>query len=813
MFRSIALSLPDVESQVQARRHAFAHGGERFAMFDPNTAELALRLPGESEAWQRAKALGQLQRAGGKYGADGWTLVDHQGMEEELFTLLLAQAHASVEGGGTREARRMPSRSRQKKETGRKASGILPLAMLILGGFLGERVSAADILANLRPQHPRLQFLASDFERTKSFARSDSLTGLAFQSLQRRAEILLAKDPPVYALDQSQQLRLLQVSRYVLERISVLSAMHRMTGDARYRLGAQAVMRAVVQFENWHPSHFLDVAEMTHAMALGYDWLHDSLSTGLRDSVREAIAQKGLRPGMEVYRGKADKWWVTSTSNWNQVCNAGLALGALAIAEDSADLSRRVMDSAMLSIRSSMGKSYAPDGGFPEGLGYWEYGTNYAVYLLCALQNALGSTFGLLESPGFSQTPTYRLQMVGPTKLRFDYSDASTTDNFVGSMFWFAKTFGQPFYARKERTNPGTPDIFALLWYDPELAARADTTALPLAVRYQNLDVAVFRSSWTDPDAWYVGFKGGDNRATHAHLDLGSFVLDQGGVRWAADLGSDNYLVPGYLVNTDKQDGAHWTMYRTRTESHNTLTLSATTQFPLAFANQSINAKAHLVAGDAGDNPWAVADLTEAYAAIPGEPRQLDAVRRGVRLWSGEQFLVQDEIKPHDSVEVVWNLVTEATPTLAGDMATLTRKGKSMMVQILSPSGARFDTVTCHPPDPRTQAEKDSGVLAQNPNNGYSKLVVRLPRTSDSVRLAVRFHPAGTTPDAPAIVPLGQWKTETTIKHRSPSRAIPGRGLVAWEAATGRRIVLEMPLDPGAHLVAYEGRMRLLVVP
>ena len=36
-------------------------------------------------------------------------------------------------------------------------------------------------------------------------------------------------------------------------------------------------MLEVSSFTDWYPKHFLDVAEMTTALALSYDWLyHDS---------------------------------------------------------------------------------------------------------------------------------------------------------------------------------------------------------------------------------------------------------------------------------------------------------------------------------------------------------------------------------------------------------------------------------------------------------------------------------------------------------------------------------------------------------
>ena len=31
-------------------------------------------------------------------------------------------------------------------------------------------------------------------------------------------------------------------------------------------------------YDNWNPEHFLDVAEMTMALSIGYDWLYEVLS-------------------------------------------------------------------------------------------------------------------------------------------------------------------------------------------------------------------------------------------------------------------------------------------------------------------------------------------------------------------------------------------------------------------------------------------------------------------------------------------------------------------------------------------------------
>ena len=99
-----------------------------------------------------------------------------------------------------------------------------------------------------------------------------------------------------------------------------------MTGEDKYRLRAEQEMVSVCSFGDWNPSHFLDVGEMTMAVAIGYDWLFDKLSPETRRVVRESILQKGFAPSND----KQYNWFLKAENNWNQVCNTGLVYGALA---------------------------------------------------------------------------------------------------------------------------------------------------------------------------------------------------------------------------------------------------------------------------------------------------------------------------------------------------------------------------------------------------------------------------------------------------------------------------------------------------
>ena len=207
----------------------------------------------------------------------------------------------------------------------------------------------------------------------------------------------------------------------MLERVYTLALLHRLDGDESWRARAVAELRAAAAFSDWNPSHFLDVAEMSHAFAIGYDWLYGALSEDDRALAPDALVQKGLLPAADAYARRA--WWASDRFNWNLVCNGGIALAALALADAEPDLCRPLLYRALQGMPAALA-SYAPDGAWAEGPGYWSYATKYAVSALAALQSALGTDFGLSTLPGLAGAGTFRLQSAGPTGLFFNFADA-----------------------------------------------------------------------------------------------------------------------------------------------------------------------------------------------------------------------------------------------------------------------------------------------------------------------------------------------------------------------------------------------------
>jgi hypothetical protein len=579
--------------------------------------------------------------------------------------------------------------------------------------------------ASMRSAHPRLIVLNQDIEAISNNVRDDPVARKLFTVLQRRAEDMLHAKPPQYSRDNEGGLT---QSRLALKHLTTFAAMYRLTKDRRYLERARAEMIHIASFLDWGPQHFLNVAEMTAAMSIGYDWLFKDLSETDRVVIREAIVQRGLEPGIAQYKGEG--WWRLVVHNWNFVCNGGLTMGALAVAEDNPDIAQKILACAAVSTPLAL-RTFQPDGGWPEGPGYWTYGTRYLTYMLSALHSALATDFHFGESKGLSQTGFFRIYTEGSSGECFNYADSDSEVERGAQMFWLSQRFNQPVFAGDEiHVCENFPEMFHLLFYPRNHVTPAEAK-LPLSKMFEGANVACFRSSWTDPDAMYIGFKGGDNKANHAHLDLGTFVMDASGVRWALDLGPDNYELPGYFGKE------RWNYYRLRTEGHNTITVGKENQNPKAEA-KIIDFSAEPT------NPFAVVDLTDAY-----KEQQITA-KRGVKLLASDQCLVEDEISASNMVPIEWHFHTDATVNIApdGKHAQLIKRGKNgdvtMSAEILSPPEAVFS------PEPA----KAAAPQYQQPN--VTDLIIPVKINSGTTRIAVTFSTRQNA-TSPEIVSLDQW--------------------------------------------------------
>jgi len=624
-----------------------------------------------------------------------------------------------------------------------------PLARVLATFLIGSSLEAAEpanalpippaneILTRLRTAHPRLLVSADEFAALRQRTTTNAVLQDWHRTLTDRAARMLDQAPSSYEIPDG--LRLLSTSRRVVDRVYTLGLLYRLDGEARHAERAWQELQAAAAFPDWNPRHFLDTAEMTHAFAIGYDWLYDVWTPGQRDVLREAMVAKGFRPALEVYRRNSG--WPRVRHNWNQVCNGGIGMGALALADVEPAASGEILEAALRSLQLPM-REYGPDGAWAEGPGYWRYATQYNVVFLAALESALGTDFGLGDIPGFREAGLFPIYLTGPLGRTFNYADGGDSAIRSPEMFWLARRFGLPIYAAYER-RLASPQALDPVWYRPELLP-AEPAPLPLDRYFRGAEVVTIRSAWDQRDALFLGFKGGDNKANHSNLDLGTFVLDALGVRWAVDLGADDYNLPGYFGNQ------RWTYYRLRAEGHNTVVLN-----PGTGPDQDPSAAARVLKFTAAkDRALAVTDLTAAYA------RHAQSVQRGVMLLDRQsprpRVLIQDEVAAATPADFWWFLHTPAAIEIAPDgrSATLSREGQRLHAELLGPDLARF-TILDARPLPGSPAPD-----GQNPNDGIRKLAIHLPATTD-LRLRVLLQPVaaapGDIPAPPAARPLGEW--------------------------------------------------------
>jgi hypothetical protein len=573
------------------------------------------------------------------------------------------------------------------------------------------------ILSTLNQVHPRLLLTDKRLAELKTLSKTDNQLNKYVTAVIAQADKDYIKTPIQYILIGP---RLLDKSRECLNRVYNLAFAYRWTGNNLYFQAAVSNMKTVCAFKDWNPSHFLDVAEMTHAVAIGYDWLYNDMDQLTRDVIKAGLLRNGLNEGKKAYTDPAYpySWWKTSTFNWNQVCNCGLLIGALAVAETDSSYAMTMLPGIIKNLPYAL-ESYGPDGVWDEGAGYWDYATDYTAYGLSALQTALDSTFNLEKIDGIPETGYFPIYVAGPTGYMFNYADngEKSKQGAPHASMWLANVYNNNHFSdfTEDQLKTRTADVFHVIWYRPY----ANSAATRDLDKLFNGKVPLFfsRSSWTDPNALFLAAKAGYNKVNHGHLDIGSFEFDALGVRWVRDLGSDDYNLPGYFSGSN-QTSQRWTYYRLNSFSHNIPVLGS--------INQDISAVSTFVKHSIGvAEPFVIQDFTTAYKEFAS------SAKRGFKvLDSRKAVLIQDEFVLSKSADISWGITTDASIEIIDPQkAVLTLNGQKLTVKLLSPANAVFSSGSAEQASPQKQ------------NTGVKRLFAKTPSAAGNLTFIILLSP------------------------------------------------------------------------
>ncbi|MBS1567637.1 MAG: heparinase II/III family protein, partial [Bacteroidetes bacterium] len=553
---------------------------------------------------------------------------------------------------------------------------VILLTLLCCSCFTAIRAQGFHMDTARVQSHPRLLLLPGEEEMIKKNIAGSTAWAKVHADILAECDEMLNPPPAERVLVGR---RMLGKSRESLRRIFFLSYAWRMTHKKVYLKRCEEELLAVSGFTDWNPDHFLDVAEMTMAVSVGYDWLYNDLSSASRARIRDAIIKKGLTPSLnDKYNG-----WLRGKNNWNQVCNTGISFGALAVYEDQPASSVQLLERALKSVQLPM-KEYGPDGNYTEGYSYWAYGTTYNVFLISALERVSGTDYGLLAIPGFMKTPAFYENLIGVSGKPFNYSDcAESADGLQPAMLWFADKLNDYSLLWQEKQNMLKGKILAkwnrflpaaMIWGKGMDLSKVSPPAAGTWLGRGENPVALMRTSWTDPAAISVGVKAGTPSAGHAHMDIGSFVMDAEGVRWSADPGMQDYESlesKGLNIWDMGQRSDRWKVFRYSNFSHSTLTVNN--------GLQKVNSSAAITRhSDDSLFTYAITDLGNVYA--PG----LAKAQRGIAIVNKQYVVVRDEIETGDTAATVrWAMFTPAqVASVNKNQLQLVNNGKKLTLYV-----------------------------------------------------------------------------------------------------------------------------------
>lgn len=446
-----------------------------------------------------------------------------------------------------------------------------------------ERPSKEKILADYQASgiqnvHPRILLNQKDFDNIKSNIETDEKAKELYEKV--RGIYTNVEKMPIMTYNIADGTRLLPVCEEIYLRVLTMSFVYKLSGDEVYAERAYKELEAASKFPSWNPTHYLDVARMSQAFAVGYDWLYDYLTEERRILLEEAMIKFSMKEYLRRYTTKES--WSYSDSNWAAICNGGGIMLAMALMDKYPEESSAMLEIAIKGFENCL-YGFGPDGAWFEGPGYWSSTIDGIENGLQTLKTTINKDYGMASSAGFSETADWAAS-IAYSNIAFGFADAASTTGLTiehRDSMWMGNYYENPKLQNcrldaLDRGFTGGSNLYAVydaMYYKPEYRDAVGESLNDLDFYYREVEMVSTRASWKD-DAMFLAYKGGSARQEgHNHMDSGTFSLFQDGICWANDYGYDNYNSAGYYQYKEGIYPNRWGFYRTNTQGHNCIVI------------------------------------------------------------------------------------------------------------------------------------------------------------------------------------------------------------------------------------------------
>lgn len=584
-------------------------------------------------------------------------------------------------------------------------------------------------------EHPRIILNQDKIDQIRSDYKSNDLVKEWADALINKANLRL-KSKHVEFSDAS-------FTRSFRDNWPTLAMAYLLTGDTKYKDWLWEDIKGAAEFPNWGHTSYLNIGDASYGIAVAYDWLYDVWTPEQRKVMEEAIYEHILYYHHKMTYGFASgtSTYIASDTNRNAVVNGGAGMACIAVFDVYPEKVADIMEKGYHFLEIML-STFAPDGANTEGPAYWEYLMRYLAPFMQSTLYTFGDDFNIFDAPGFATTTDFYLDIDGMTGVNNLHDAVADNHGVAGEVFCLSNMLGRPDLTQallaKMDVYGLNDGIWSLMYYDTSIKYDG-TVDRALDAYYRGLEFVSMRSSWLNSAGIYASLhSGGHSGQSHDHVDVGSFVLDIGGQRFASDYGKESYDL--------KANGTyrHY-YYRIRPEGHNVFVINPDTTGNDIGMNLETETISTFVSKSRG--AYTVVSMNKAYAGYA------QSAARGMMLGDDRKsVLIRDEIRgmTNDTNEVWWFMQMEdvtVTVTDDGKGAILSKGGVDVHMQVVSNAQSWeikvLDTKEMYPLEGLPDQDK------QTPNTNYSRLAIVF-KTGKDVDINVKFaevgDPKGDTP-------------------------------------------------------------------
>ena len=563
-------------------------------------------------------------------------------------------------------------------------------------------IPAAELLARVPKEHPRLIFLKADLpviRKTLKTTRKE-----AFASLKKVADENLSLTPPGEpTYDQLENpvdrtigyYRAFQkLRRHHQDGMRPLALMYLLTGEKKYGEAAKAIL---LDAADWDPEGISSVMGGKDEVGIGlalagpqtYDWLYELLSEEERNKVKKMLIARAEHL-LHRLRNHTDYLYRSGSSHEIELI-VFLAEFAIVLAEEPQ--AKVWLDYSLRALLTAFPHFDGRDGGWNEGI---PYGLAYNLIFMAPMQSITAACgFDMWQRPYFKKARKFFMYCVSIFGEVVPFGDGEQGGSrlalVLSSMFrFYGNLYQDPtaaWWADSIRDEQGKRSL--PLWLNGLILPNTIEPKTPV-----NLcnDAAFFGVGWAalhsdicnpKKDLMILFKSSPFGSISHSYADQNTFAIMKGSAVLAAP-GGGYYPVYGAPFHAD---------YTRRTKSKNGILINGEGQIV-----RKASANGHLIDFQSTKHlGYVCGDAVNAYEGL------FKRFRRHVLMIRPSLICVIDDLEGAQGSQYQWLLhsrekmeIDEKTQTIVSR-----RKGETMSVTLISPDGFAFDQTDAWPIDPK----------------------------------------------------------------------------------------------------------------